>query len=1248
MLRSAIFLPVLIAFVLSAGPSRANTGFPEIKHLKNLYLETSLVRNGAPTAVIVAPKTGFLGRQAEELAAKIHTLSGSILEVISDQAIPEEVLKGRNVIALGNMSNNRFIEHLYRQWQVVLDLTYPGKGGYVVRSLHNPYGTGHNVIFIGGSDDAGVAAAVTAFTTQLGKPKNGTFSVGRLMEIRLGQDVQLPVIGPFLSKWQVYSWNDSWRKTLAGRNTGYPPASIFGWNPISVAGILYYMTGKKEYMDCFKSLAMPDPQNIPLANRTDDAFNDPLNPLVKNYHYRSHLVDCVYDLIEESPFFSNEERLFITNKLLEHQFEYDPKNTYTAPNGDRHGLWHLMNIYTGSRYFATYYPNPIWDQRIENVRTSFRSLLNNPTWADRDTLYWVSTSLEPAFEFFLMDGYAEFVRSGTAKTMLDALEVLMSGDEIDDFNKYVSMGLLLRAAHMTGDSRYYWMLRQTGYDFDVFRIGQSYWPSQSGEPKPPVDLVGGITVAPLAGKDRVASGTPVPDGEGFQVLSYRTGLEKYDDYLLLDGFEGLGRHPYQVNTLLRLRMFGGKDILSGYGNDLNVWFNGMSGNHVARSAALKERLAGKDFAYLHTEVPDMPGSCWQRHILVLKGEGAVVVDRLIPREQGRFDVVSSWQFGSKVKSPGKPSRRMVYANGTGFSSADHLYEQLTDTLVQAKVSRELDVSETLSLANIFFKDSNPRAISPLRNGGYLVSGARSAFVGVGPRRDASLSVAAEFCWLEDKRILLDGATELIVRGVPVFRSDRPVTLMWDLVEGSVRIDADGPGTISLGNGIRTVASGEQVFAGVLSPAGQDRGLAAIFPGLESEVVDPLSRAGNAVPPPASWQPSREIELGGKITAIEAVHGAGENGFWVVSQEKQTATLVRIAGDGTILRRIQQPGEILSLRSAGSTGQSRAFGVLAGFRDDTLRAYTDSGKELWNVLTSLHPSFIIGDRYDAPWFTDPRPPNNKTGVYSILVGDLWGKGREEIAVGRPCTVEFRALDGRLKGRTPTRWGDNTSLALLNKSGKGGSTPLLLAGKAYTGNPQLSGIGADYKNVSDSLFAAITPGFTQMHAWLQRGMSGLETADLDGDGSDEVVYTLSGHWNELRVYEASGAVRWMKYFGPDKAGGTFMSALELADLDGDGLKEILVGTKSGWLHIFDRRGNLVWQRHFDGGITAVSVDDVRRRIAVGCSDGSLVLLDAGGSQLAVGKFDGVVTTVVNTLQGFVAGNATGQVHIYGNAR
>ena len=112
----------------------------------------------------------------------------------------------------------------------------------------------------------------------------------------------------------------------------------------------------------------------------------------------------MFDLIEESPLFTDEERLFLTNKLLDHQRleiwgkhlePWSVSDNYRAPHASRHGMWHLLCIYTGSRYFGKYYPDPRWQKRMQNVRESFEAWIEDPTWGEMDTLQWVSTSTEP-------------------------------------------------------------------------------------------------------------------------------------------------------------------------------------------------------------------------------------------------------------------------------------------------------------------------------------------------------------------------------------------------------------------------------------------------------------------------------------------------------------------------------------------------------------------------------------------------------------------------------------------------------------------------------------------------------------------------------------------------------------------------------------------------------------------------------------------------------------------------------------
>jgi hypothetical protein len=120
--------------------------------------------------------------------------------------------------------------------------------------------------------------------------------------------------------------------------------------------------------------------------------------------------------------------------------------------------------------------------------------------------------------------------------------------------------------------------------------------------------------------------------------------------------------------------------------------------------------------------------------------------------------------------------------------------------------------------------------------------------------------------------------------------------------------------------------------------------------------------------------------------------------------------------------------------------------------------------------------------------------------------------------------------------------------------------------------------------------------------------------------------------------------VKYFGPGKAGETFMSVLELADLDGDGRKEILAGTKMGWLHAFDGEGNLLWQHRFDSGVTCLGTREKGHDVVVGCEDGSLIRLDGFGNQLTAGNMGAAVRAIVHDIHGVVAGSAEGLVRFY----
>jgi len=1218
----------------------------EVTQLKDLRLTTHFVQSGVAEAVIVVPAGGRYDTQANAIQSALSAGTGVSVPIRTDaQVSPAGLLAAKNVIALGNMATSTFIETLYQQWYTLLDLRYPGAGGYVLRSVHNPLGTGRNVVLVGGSDDAGVSAAADALVVRLG---TDAYKIGWTMQIALPPGTELPTISKdtHTGSWGVYSWRDSWREYEPGKTVGYGRASSFGWNEISVSGALYYMTGRPEYLDVFKQLAMPDPADIPGALLNNSAFRDAANPLVDTYHYHTHLVDLVYDLIEESPLFTDAERLHITNKLIDHQYFYNATHDYVRYHTDRHGLWHSICIYTGSRYLSRSYPHPVWEHRMANSREGLRSKLGDADWGERDTLYWMSTGGEPLFDFFMLDGFDEFVSTGTAESIMTTMMAMMTGAKVDDYNQCMTINMLLKAAYMLKDGNYVWMLNQLGFDLDRFRIGQSWWPPADLAAVAPTQLVDSVTVAPLPRHEWEWAGETVPFEEAFQLLSYRSGLGVTDDFLQIDGFQGLGRNPHHLSTLYLLRMFGGKTVLNGYANDLDIWRNGFCTPRVARSSALENKLARAGFAYINVAVPDEPGSRWDRHVLYRKGRAVVVVDRVEAIEDGNFDIDCAWALGADVQDEQDNGRRLMLSNGIVLTLADGLNVSASEgskSVVQ-RVVEDLAAGQTVVIGNAFSATSDEYGLHELAGTqrAYLLTGDEAALLGVDRWAGTELEIDAEYFFLDDGNVLLAEATRFELGGAVILSAPTPVSCLWAAgrppmlraraAAVDVTLAKDGGGTVV----IHVPADRAWHTASAALVASLNTDAAAAVEALRNDTVEPPPPGAGDPAPPENWHAVWQRDLGGKVHHVG--FGVTEDPLvaWAgVNHEAGSSDLVRVSRLGAPTTVASSSSEMLSMWPARNAAQRVAFSVLAGYRDDMLRAYSPDA-ELWNAKTEIDPSFWMDGWYNAAWFSDPRPPHNRTGVHSILVDDLWGTG-EQIAVGRACTVEFHPLTGggRL-GRTATTWGDNTSLGVVKTANVTGGS-WVLAGKLWTGSPGLSVIDRDYNNRSDGQYASLWSSYTGMHAWLQRGLSHMAVADVDGDGDEEVVYLLTGHWNELRMYDGySCGLKWAKYFGPDHAPGAdcspdnrgFMRALKVLDLDGDGEQEILVGTQRGTAIAFNYDGSVQWQTKLDASIRAfAAVTDYTGAtcLAVGLSDGHVLVLDASAAEVFRARLPGSIASM-----------------------
>lgn len=612
---------------------------PEIATLKPLYLETALVAEGV-AAPIVVPADGRYDGAANRIADAIEIRTGVRPELVRDTAYDASLTLDTHAIVLGNRSTNSLIGTLYERYYTLLDLRYPGVGGYVARTLHNPTGSGKNLVLLGGSDDGGVEAAANLLVEKIAAlpVAEGTLNLGRLMEIQLGEGIEVPTdINRFPT------WEDS---------AGYGGIGYFGWNSISKRMALYYMTGDEFHAREVIRLAFPDEKAKAEISEIDgERIENKDAPLSGPYHYNAHMMILYWDLIEESPLFTDEERLRVTNAFAKQLEHHGIKGAYRGPYaatpasvGSRHGQWTAVSLYALGRYFAKDYEDPIWPVCEENGALHFKPL-HEHAWVagESDNLYWYTTGVAPILTYMMLSGDRVPLENGVLATLLRGHEALLAGKQNDWALRYGSIGYYHKAADLTQDGRWLDYVGHSGISLKPFRLGQSYWPDADLEPALPVDLVNKWTVhsVPEGMWKQRKSGLPL--GESFQFASYRSAPDASGDFILLDGLNGASRNPYHTFALLELRL-DGETILEGYLNQIRTRADGLTEPVVAMDAALKKVEVLGDVAIAVAEVPNMPYASWKRTIISKKGEYTIIADAVTPRiDTDNFEIELSWE-----------------------------------------------------------------------------------------------------------------------------------------------------------------------------------------------------------------------------------------------------------------------------------------------------------------------------------------------------------------------------------------------------------------------------------------------------------------------------------------------------------------------------------------------------------------------------------------------------------------------------
>ena len=136
-----------------------------------------------------------------------------------------------------------------------------------------------------------------------------------------------------------------------------------------------------------------------------------------------------------------------------------------------------------------------------------------------------------------------------------------------------------------------------------------------------------------------------------------------------------------------------------------------------------------------------------------------------------------------------------------------------------------------------------------------------------------------------------------------------------------------------------------------------------------------------------------------------------------------------------------------------------------------------------------------------------------------------------------------------------------------------------------------------------------------SWCQRGWyASPAVADLDKDGNPEVIW---GSYDLVALNGTDGSLKWRA-----SNGSRVWPGVAVADIDNNGMLEVIVGRGSDQVTVYDRFGNEVWTRNpfGQGEVRTLAVTDLE-------TDGQLEIIvgrASGGStkQLSVYEADGSV--------------------------
>lgn len=1212
-------LAVALIPCLASPASASDTTYITADDLKPLHLDTVLVDEGRPNAVIIVPP----GRMYEDLAPKIQAAveraSGARLPIVKDYEVVTRYAKvygGKletNAVVLGNIETSGLVLHLYALRLCAVDSLYPGKGGSIVQTIHDPWGNGTNIILLGGSDIEGIAQAADLFGAEIKPGRTLTIPPMRQIECSAETLKAVPSLGKTVSNEEISDLIEAADKAFqTGAHGGVTPH-------IARAGQSYLVTGEDCYARLFREYVFLAED---LRRRDLGTYGGPWG---MDADFKLADVMAYWNTVEESPALSAEDRHKITNILLDYvrywgdYWSLNPLATRAIRNNHT-GFTSLGYLFAG-RYFSLYYNLPEAERWTQLADACFRAQrMSYKSQEDAAGYLWISVRHMLDYSLVRPDMY--YVASGNARMIADHGIMTM-----DNLGHQASYGDHSSFSGGQGDLVCWRMLNS------IERDGRYAWADKKGsavrpyvqlsnhanniEPVEPTDLLGikWLPVDPEFYRYWIGRST-TPHKETFDKLTFRESFDPEKPYLLIDGINACYHGHYDANAILRFSDRGRIWLADGdyiksqqkFHNTLQVFRDG-TGSGLPTFAELKLAADLETVGFTKSRLSGMAGADWDRNIIWDKEIGFVFIDEVTATLDDEYSVRCYWHaigdpsldgevFRVTQQGPSFSIHNLDGANlrawddhGLGKAWARYDFaDPIVRTLQQIRTER-LKAGERMRILNVL--STEPAGRSPVlalrvSDSAILVGEApNQAVVGVS---DGDLDIIpgletdAEVYHIGRQRIAIGNAKRLTINGQKILEASGRVSAEYT-PDGRLTLFSESPVSLSVPK--TDLPAGRHQLASVKFVGGFDLDLPAGEPwatsprGSEEEAPASLGVfSEHSSESGASYISMTADDTGiyagtsdGKVHFIsggglvwEYAAGSQVRAVWTGSLKKDALPVIAVGtaegsihlldSDGKLIWKRELPlykrtPSVVYFMSANLSGDGNKA-LVVGSENWHHYAFDAEGTQLWH-FESVHAS--------------------TTGA----VFDLDGDGREEVLAGTEYYSWFGiSPDGEQLWRYRAIAPRTNAVAAGNLAADG--KPLVLFGGAC-GNVQALNAGG-------------------IRSWLYNTadeVTGLALMDLDGDGIEEIL-AASRSFN-LHAIKADGSRLWRKDIGEPAV------ALALTDIDRNGTTDICVAGEDGRLMVLNSEADILAE--WRSGRAVRNITPVSEGLAVLFEDGRIVV-------------------------------------------